>query len=172
MQFYLANQDIINGLIERLEKYEKRAIRYGNLCNYYYKEGKKNWDMWCENCISAQKEWLKVKQTIDYLMLDLTGDTCTNEKKYEKFLDSVINKYGKGAEKRFERYYFDELIFERLKDEYDEKKNKDEDEDEKYMDKDEDEDEDEDEEDEENEDEDDYYDDYIDEDECEKEEEI
>ena len=107
MQYSVDNKAIASALMYRLRVCEEVSGHYAVLCSRNYKDGLKGWNTWLNKCIGYQKEWLKVRKALSYMTQNITGNTCTHCKDGDDFINEVIRRYGKNADKEFKDYTFD-----------------------------------------------------------------
>ncbi len=128
--YKLSNQDIIKTLLELAAQCKADIYKYSRISNEYYKSWESNdeyllWEKISDKCISLQKRWLKIKKAIDYAIINIDCDTYEQHDDSYQFIEEFINTYGCDADKQFDKYYFDDLIFDRLNEEYEQRVPKD-----------------------------------------------
>lgn len=113
MEYTLDNKAIADALWYRLRTCEDVCSHYATLCSRDYRGNMKGWDIWLNKCISYQKEWLRIRKALNYMIHDINGDTCGHHKNPDAFINEVIRIYGKDAEKEFKNYTFEcgSLVF-------------------------------------------------------------
>jgi len=107
----IQNKYIYEGLFNVLNDYKNRFTKLSKEC----KESKYNDEDKINKCIELQKEWMRIRKALIYILNDIDGFTYVNLKICDDDpINFYISVYGDRGDEQFDKYYVDRLINERL----------------------------------------------------------
>ena len=107
----IQNKHIYEGLFDALNDCKNQFTKLSKEC----KQSKYNDEDKINKCVELQKEWMRIRKALIYILNDIDGFTYVNLKIYNNDpINFYIRVYGDGGDEQFDKYYVDRLINERL----------------------------------------------------------